>query len=156
MQIIHTAFSSAWSWTANLGSFFRHLDFNNAFLSDIAAFEGVAIGILLPLAWDAISRSAEKYGDIITIRFREHLPTRMLLPSFVLHIIFTIATRLASTEPNLAGLGVKLWGLFLFLWFVGNLVIFIQYLNLLHTYTFNIREVVDRLFEDAHDSIRKG
>lgn len=135
---------------------FCRLDFNNAFLSDIAAFEGVVIGILLPLAWDAISRSADKYGDIIIARFREHLPTRVLLPSFVLHIVLAIATRLISTESNLAYPSSKVWGLFLFVWFIANLFIFIQYLHLLHTYTFNIKEVVDRLFEDAHDSIRKS
>jgi len=135
---------------------FCRVDFNNAFLSDIAAFEGVVIGILLPLGWDAISRSAEKYGDIITARFREHLPGRLLLPSFVFHIILTIATRLISTDSNLASPGSKVWGLFLFGWFIANTFLFIAYLQLLHTYTFNIKEVVDRLFADAHDSIRNG
>ena len=156
LQTISGAFSFFQRLYGGAQAFISQLDFNNAFLSDIAAFEGVVIGIVLPLAWDALSRSAEKYGDIVTIRFSKHLPTKLLLPSFVFHIILVIATRLVTPEPNLTCIYSKLWGMVLFLWFIANILIFMQYLALLRTYTFNVKEVTSRLFKDVHETIRKG
>lgn len=129
-------------------------DFNNAFLSDIAAFEGVAMGILLPLAWESISRTAEKYGDIITVKFKKHFVVRVLPYSYAMHIVLAIGTRLASSESNLASPGGKLWGALLFIWFLFNLIVFVSYLNIIHLYTFDIRKILDGLFEDAYAAFK--
>lgn len=146
----------SWIYAVAIGvlGFLSKADFNNAFLSDIAAFEGVAMGILLPLAWESISRTAEKYGDIITVKFKKHFVVRVLPYSYAMHIVLAIGTRLASSESNLASPGGKLWGALLFIWFLFNLIVFVSYLNIIHLYTFDIRKILDGLFEDAYAAFK--
>ena len=107
-----------------------------SFLSDIAAFEGVLIGVATPIALQVVSRTADRYNDNEIARFftDENLyrcQYFLLLPN----IAIAISLRFFDIDNSLI-LGAIL------IWLLINIVVFYKFIKLVEQYVTNTDEIV--------------
>lgn len=107
-----------------------------SFLSDIAAFEGVLIGVATPIALQVVSRTADRYNDNEIARFfTNEILYRcqyfLLLPN----IAIAISLRFFEIDNSLI-LGTIL------IWLLINIVVFYKFIKLVEQYVTNTDEIV--------------
>ena len=139
----------------NFFTWILHFSPSPEFLSDIAAFEGVIMGIAIPLSIDIISRISERYeSDVISRHFRERFGTRALTIFLVFNILVAIFLRFFSPEQGHPGSNfwiVLSWSILLLLLFAGFWLI--RFFDSLLKYG-DSEFVLKELFKDAEEAIR--
>lgn len=115
------------SWIASIFTF----SLNSAFLSDLATFQGVLIGVAIPIALQVVTRTADRYRDQEIAQFFIKEPLyRSQYFLFLSNIAITILLRFLniSSLPTL---------LLIFLWFLLNICIFYRFIRLVEQYATN-------------------
>lgn len=108
---------------------------NLTFLSDLAAFEGVLIGVAIPIALQVVTRTADRYRDPeITRFFTDEILYRLqyvfLLPNIAVAIFLRF---LDLSNP---------WLWLIFIWLLIDIFIFYGFVRLVEAYVTN----TDKLF----------
>lgn len=121
-----------------------------SFLSDIAAFEGVLIGVAIPIALQVVSRTADRYNDNEIAQFftKESLyrwQYRLLLPN----IAIVISLRFFDIDNSLI-LGTIL------IWLLINIVVFYKFIKLVEQYVTNTDELLLKKFNAHVENILKN
>lgn len=117
------------------------------FLSDLAAFEGVLIGVAIPIALQVVTRTAERYGDYEIAQFftDERLYRSqyfLLLPNIAIAIFF----RLLDVSNSLI-----LWPIFI--WLLANIFIFYRFVRLVEDYTTSTDKLLLRKLDEYVETI---
>lgn len=120
------------------------------FLSDIAAFEAVVIGLAIPLSFEIISRISERYqSEVITKRFLQDWEIRWLPIFLIVNIIIAISLRFFIPE----NFTYSLWKILAWLTFVGFLFIasifLFKFLPKLKRYMTDTDFILNELFNEA-------
>jgi hypothetical protein len=103
------------------------------FLSDALAFEGILIGVTIPISLQVVSGMAERYRDQEIAKF--FIDERLYRSQYILFFsniglsIFVKFWNEAKTSTFL------LW--ILFLWFIGNIIVFYIFIRLVEQYITN-------------------
>lgn len=123
------------------------------FLSDVAAFEAIVIAIAIPLSFEMVSRTSERYdSDIIILKFINKWEIKFLPMIIIILVIITILTRfLVKDVPD-----SLLWRVFAWislLGFISVATILLQFITTLKKYLTNIKEVLDELYKEVEKSL---
>jgi len=125
------------------------------FLSDIAAFEALVIAIAIPLSFEMISRTSDRYNsDIIISNFLKRCKIKVIPIIIIILIIITIITRFLVNDSPLS----LLWKIFAWIALIGFIVIavlFLIFTSIFYKYLTNIELVLDELFEDAEKLLER-
>ena len=134
----------------NLASQFLNFTPEPNFLSDIAAFEAVIIGLAIPLSMDIISRISERYhSDVISNRFVHEWEVKWLPYLLIVNIILAIFLRfLWPDEPKSILWSISAW--IIIILFVLIAIIFILYINKLKKYSGNTYFILEDLYDEAN------
>ncbi|MCK5534827.1 hypothetical protein KAI68_06885 [bacterium] len=102
-----------------------------SFLSDVAVFEGVLIGVAIPISLQVVTRAADRYKDYEIAQFFTKEPLYklqyvLLLPNIALAIFLKF---LSISNP------VVLWTIFF--WFIVNIIVFYIFVKIVEEYTIN-------------------
>ncbi len=120
------------SWLSWLGQ----ITTNSTFLSDVAAIEGILIGVSIPIALQVVSWSADRYKDQeIAKFFTNELLYRIQYILFLSNIVLVLLLRFLDIKNFLV-----MW--IIFLWFVFNVTIFYRFIRLVERYVTD----TDKLF----------
>ena len=135
--------------TTLASSFFNFVP-DPSFLSDIAAFEGVLIGVATPIALQVVSRTADRYNDNEIARiFTDEILYRcqyfLLLPN----IAIAISLRFFDIDNSLI-LGAIL------IWLLINIVVFYKFIKLVEQYVTNTDEIVLKKLNTHVENIFKN
>ncbi|WPX08075.1 hypothetical protein [Anaerocellum danielii] len=123
------------SWLTFLSNLMRNIVPDTSFLSDIATFEGVLIGITIPLSLQIVSWTADKYKDQeLATFFTKELIYKIQLFFLLPHIAFVIVLRFLYVK-NIFAL------LIIFIWFIANIAVFFFFLQLVKRYVCETDEV---------------
>lgn len=130
-------------------SFFNFVP-DPSFLSDIAAFEGILIGVATPIALQVVSRTADRYNDDEIARiFTDEILYRcqyfLLLPN----IAIAISLRFFDIDNSLI-LGTIL------IWLLINIVVFYKFIKLVEQYVTNTDEIVLKKLNTHVENILKN
>lgn len=121
-----------------------------SFLSDVAAFEGVILALLIPLSIDIVSKISERYKSDIIINTFESPWWNRLLPAFLLiNIVLAIVLRFFiddKTEITSQWKCVE-WMLLIFLVFIAFVVYFV--IQRISNFIKNTDYTIDQLFQRA-------
>lgn len=129
--------------------FFGNFNPSTNFLSDIAAFEAVVIGIAIPLSFNMVSRISERYqSEVIAKQFFREIEVKILPYLLMVNICIVISLRfLFPNEAKLIYQKVLIWisvGAFLVV-----AVILLKFVNKLRRYIIDIEFVLGKLKNDA-------
>jgi hypothetical protein len=118
--------------------FFSNSIPNSAFLSDIATFEGILIGVAIPISLQVVSWTVDRYKDQEIAQFFIKEPLYkiqylLLLPNIAIVIFLRFL--------NISNL-IFLW--FIFLWLILNMVIFYKFVRLVEQYITNTDKLLLR------------
>lgn len=109
-------------------SWFGKITPNPTFLSDLAAVEGVLIGVSIPIALQVVSWTADRYRDQeIAKFFASELLYRIQYFLFLSNIILVLLLRFLHIKNFLV-----LWAVFL--WFVLNVIVFYFFIRMVERY----------------------
>ena len=119
-------------------AFFSNLAPDSTFLSDIAAFEGILIGVAIPISLQVVSRTVDRYKDQEIAQFFIKEPLYkiqylLLLPNIAIVIFLRFL--------NISNL-IFLW--FIFLWLILNMIIFYKFVRLVEQYITNTDKLLLR------------
>jgi len=108
------------------------------FLSDIAAFEGILIGVSIPISLQVVSWVVDRYRDQEIAQFfiKEPLYRAQYL-LFLPNIIIAILLRFLNISNSLI-----LW--LIFFWLVINIFIFYKFIRLVEQYATNTDKLLLR------------
>ena len=120
-----------------------------SFLSDIAAFEAVIIGLAIPLSREIISRISERYhSDVISNRFAQEWEITWLPKLLMINIGLAIVLRFFwPTNPSSIIWVISAW--IIIVLFVSIAIIFMSYINKLNIYSGNTDFILKELYDDA-------
>lgn len=130
--------------------FFSSFTPSPTFLSDIAAFEGILIGVAIPISLQVVNWTVDRYKDHEIAQFfiKESLYRAqyfLLLPN----IAIAIFLRFLDTCYL-----IVLW--LIFLWLIVNMVIFYRFVRLVEQYTTNTdRLLLGKLKKHAEAILRE-
>jgi len=129
--------------------FFSNLVPDSAFLSDIATFEGILIGVTIPISLQVVSWTVDRYKDKEIAQFFIKEPLYkiqylLLLPN----IAIAIFLRLINMS-NLIFLG------FIFIWLIINMIIFYKFVRLIEQYITNTDKLLLRKLKKNVEIILK-
>lgn len=130
--ITETIYSSL-DYPMKLVTFLINYTPSSDFLSDALAFEGILIGVTIPISLQVVSGMAERYRDQeIAKIFIDELLYRAQYILFFLNIGSSIFVKFwnGATIPTFV-----LW--ILFLWFIGNIIVFYIFIRLVEQYITN-------------------
>lgn len=133
------------SW---IRQFFPHNP-DPVFLSDLAAFEGVLIGVAIPISLQVVTWAAERYRDHEIAQFFTNerlyrLQYFLLLPNIALAIFLRFL--------NITNL---LWLWFAFFWLLANICVFYKFIKLVEQYSTNIDKLLLRKLKENVEAILK-
>ena len=126
------------------------------FLSDIAAFEAVVIGLAIPLSFDIVSRISERYqSEVITKKFIQDWEIELLPVLLILNIISAISLRFFVPD-NPVGTTWKIlaWIIFTGFLFIAWLFSF-KFLPKLKHYMTDTDFILNNLFNEAEELFKK-
>ncbi|MDH5613074.1 MAG: hypothetical protein OEY66_11535 [Gammaproteobacteria bacterium] len=127
------------------------------FISDIAGFEAVIIGIAIPLSFDVISRISERYkSDVITTKFLSHWSSKLLLPFLLINIFIAISLRFFHVETNTVN--EEFWVVFswiIYAGFISTALILFYYFRLVQQFAGNTDYIIKELLNEAGKYIHK-
>lgn len=120
------------------------------FITDVIAFETVIIGIAVPISFEIISRTSDRYkSDAITTRFKQSLTVKALPVFIVINIITGILLRFFESNTDLwvgiawfALIGIIIAAIWL-LYFFSYLLTFLDTKALLKRFTNDIKDVLN-------------
>lgn len=120
------------------------------FLSDIAAFEAVVIGLAIPLSFEIISRISERYqSEVITKKFIQNWEIRWLPIFLIANIIITISLRFFVWDnPIGATWKILAWINFIGFLFIAGIFLF-KFLPKLKRYMTDTNFILEELFNEA-------
>lgn len=119
-------------------NFFSNSVPNPAFLSDVAVFEGILIGVAIPISLQVVSRTVDRYKDqeiaqFFIKEFLYKIQYLMLLPNIAIAIFLRFL--------NISNI-IFLW--FIFIWLILNMVIFYKFIRLVEQYITNTDKLLLR------------
>jgi len=123
---------------------------NSTFLSDIAAVEGVLIGISIPITLQVVSWIVNKYRDQELAKFfTEELLYKAQYFLLLSNIVIAIFLRFRDVKNSLILLGI-------FIWFVINIIVFYLFIKLVERYAIDIDKVfMNKLKNYVQDILEK-
>lgn len=110
------------------------------FLSDIATFEGILIGITIPISLQIVTWTVDRYRDNEIAKFfiKESLYKFQFISLFP-NILIAILLRFLNIDNSLVYF-IILW--FIFLWLVINIIIFVFFIKLVEGYVTNTDTII--------------
>lgn len=119
------------------------------FLSDIAVFEGILIGVAIPVSQQVVSSAMDRYKDpeIAQFFFKEDL-YRSQYYLLLTNICFAIFLKVVRINDPLV-----LW--IIFAWFIFNIIIFYRFVRLVEQYITNIDKLMLGKFKEYIEDILK-
>jgi len=126
---------------------FERLSIKNDFLSDVAAFEGIIIGLSIPISLQVVSWIADRYEDneISQVFIKEPLykwQFYLIMPNIAISILL----RLFNVEKPIILV-------LIYLWFLINIFIFYKFIKLVEQYTTNTDKVLIKIFRKNVDDM---
>ncbi len=126
-----------------------------AFLTDVAAFEGIILAIAIPLSLEIVSRVSERYqSEVISKRFIREWPIKLLPILLILNILMAVALKFfMPNNPT-----TPVWKLLAWITFAGFLIIasiFFIFIAKLKRYMTDPEFVLDNLFNEAEKALKK-
>lgn len=120
------------------------------FLSDIAAFEAVVVGLAIPLSVEIVSRISERYqSEVITKKFIQNWEIKWLPIFLIVNIIIAIALRFfVHDNPVLATWKILSWITFIGFLFIAVIFLF-KFLPKLKRYMTDTNFILDEFFNEA-------
>ncbi len=119
------------------------------FLSDVAAFEAVLIGLTVPLALDIVSRISERYqSEVISKQFIQEWEIKWLPRFLMFNIIIAIVLRfLVNGEQSSIIWKIAAWITLVI--FIAIAIIFTKFIKKLENYITDTEFVLQRLYDEA-------
>ena len=138
-------FSLNFSWIQN----FNWIKINSNFLSDLAGFEGVLIGVAIPISLQVVTWTADRYLDneiaqFFTSELLYKLQFILLLPNIIVAILFRFLT--VENEIVLS---------LIFIWLIINILIFYKFVRLVEEYATNTDRLLLRKLKEIVEKILK-
>jgi len=136
------------SWLNSLSSWVTGIIPNTTFLSDIAAVEGVLIGVSIPISLQVVSWAVDRYKDQELASFftNEKLYKAQFF-LFLPNIVLAIVLRFLDIK-NFVILGIIL------VWFVINVIVFYFFLQLIRRYAVETDKIfIEKLKKHAEKII---
>jgi len=126
------------------------------FLSDIAAFEAVVIGLAIPLSFEIVSRISERYqSEVITKKFLQNWEIKLLPIFLILNIISAIALRFfVPDNPVGTTWKISAWITFTGFLFIAGIFLF-KFLPKLKHYMTDTDFILNNLFNEAEKLFKK-
>lgn len=120
------------------------------FLSDIAAFEAVVIGLAIPLSFEIVSRISERYqSKVITKKFIQNWEIKWLPVFLIVNIIIAITLRFfVRDNPVWTTWKILAWITFVGFLFIAGIFLF-KFLPKLKRYMTDTNFILDELFNEA-------
>lgn len=123
------------------------------FLSDIATFEAVIIGLAVPLSLEMVSRISERYqSEVISKQFLKEREVKLLPILLMLNIFLAIGLRFFVTGEQSS----IIWKILAWITLVSFLVIgiiFVKFIKKLENYITNPEFILDGLYDKAEKSL---
>ena len=112
----------------NFFSQIANFNLSSDFLSDVATFEGVLIGVAIPVSLQIVTWTADRYKDNeIAKIFTNEVLYKAQYFLFLPNIILAIFLRFIGVSDSFI-----LW--FIFLWLIFNIIIFYKFIRLVEAY----------------------
>lgn len=128
-------------------SFFSGFKPNTEFLSDAVAFEGIIIGLSIPISLQVVSWIAGRYDDHEISQFFIKEPLYklqfyLILPNIAIAILLRF---LVIDEPIIL--------ILIYAWLVINMFVFFKFIKLVEQYTTNLDKVMINKFKKYVEDI---
>lgn len=133
----------------NILSFFSDFQPERAFLSDIAAFEAVLIGVSLPISLQVVTWTVDRYRDHELAKF--FIKERLYKLQFFL-MLFNILLVIVLRFKDVSYLPI-LW--FAVIWLIGNVVSFYFFIRLVEKYVTSTDKILVKKLRDQVEDIFK-
>jgi hypothetical protein len=126
------------------------------FLSDIAAFEAVVIGIAIPLSFEIVSRISERYqSEVITREFLKNWEIKLLPIFLISNIIIAIVLRFfIPNNPVGTVWKILAWITFIGFLFIAMIFLF-KFLPKLKHYMTDTNFILNEFFNEAEKLFKK-
>lgn len=134
-----------------LTNWFNGIIFDNSFLSDIASFESVLIGVFIPISLDVVFRAIKEYKDPeIAFLFKNEKLFKGQIFLFLPNVVLAITLSFLSVKnPIILGL--------IFNWFVINVIIFYLFFDLTIKYVAETHIIlIKKLKKHAENIFKKN
>lgn len=137
----------------------RDMSPSPGFLSDLAAFEAMAIALAVPLSLDIVSRVSERYNsEVISKQFMREWEIGLLPPLLILNILVVVVLRFLVHDESVSSgwwrvvAWVTLVSFFLVAW------VLLRFVTKLKEYMSNTESTLNKLCDDAETllSERRG
>jgi hypothetical protein len=124
------------------------------FLSDVAAFEAVVIGLAIPLSFEIVSRISERYkSEVITKRFIHEWSTRWLQILLIANITLAVCIKFFVHEDPTSDIW-KIVSWITFVGFIVTIIVFVHFLRRLSHYATDADSVLNELFDHAEEFLK--
>lgn len=135
--------------------FIIHFIPNQNFLSDIAAFEAVVIGLAMPLSFDIVSRISERYqSEVITKKFLQNWEINLLPVLLIISIISAISLRFFVPDDPVGTIWkIIAWTTFAVFLFIAGIFLF-KFLPKLKHYMIDTEFILKNLFNEAKELLK--
>jgi hypothetical protein len=124
------------------------------FLSDIAAVEGVILGLLVPVSFDIVARLSERYNSgSVTAPFQKQVPVRLLSVVLVVNIVLALLLRYFGTDI----LCVPIWrasALLLLVMFILIAILVLRVINKIRLFLTKPDFLLDTFFKEGEKYVR--
>jgi len=125
------------------------------FLSDVATFEAVVIGLAIPLSFEIVSRISERYqSEVITKKFIQNWEIKWLPVFLIANIVMAIALRF-FVHDNLVWIMWKIlaWITFIGFLFIAGIFLF-KFLPKLKRYMTDTNFILNEFFNEAEKLLK--
>ncbi|MHA1401832.1 MAG: hypothetical protein ACTSQE_15895 [Candidatus Heimdallarchaeaceae archaeon] len=121
------------------------------FLSDVAAFQGIVVAIVIPLSFQMISRISDRYqSGVITARFKREWLMRLMPVCLLANILLAVTLRfLVNDYPTSAGWTVFAW--IVYGVFFITIILLYLFFKLLLKYITDSEFIVNQLLDEAEE-----
>lgn len=125
------------------------------FLSDVAAFEGVVIALVIPLSFEIVSRISERYhSEVITKQFFGEWEIRLLPIFLLINILLAISLRFfVQSNPTDIVWKISAWIIFIFYLLIA--IILFRFIVKLKSYMIDFEAVLERLYDEAEKYLKQ-
>lgn len=121
------------------------------FLSDVAAFEAVIIGLAVPLSLEIVSRISERYqSEVISKQFIQEWEIKWLPKFLIINIILAIVLRFFVTSEQ-SSINWKILAWMTLIIFIVIAIIFVKFIKKLENYITDTEFILERLYDDAEE-----
>lgn len=125
-----------------------------SFLSDIAAFEAVIIGLAIPLSIEIVSRISERYqSEVISKQFIQEWEIKWLPKFLMVNIVLAIVLRFFEQDGQASTMW-KISAWIILVLFLVIAIIFIKFIKKLENYMTNTDFILERLYGEAEKLLK--